>query len=65
MEITNRGRRELCIQHVVFQRRFMYERTEGTMALLFNITMETPIQLMLRGGYIVPTQQYANNTMYR
>ena len=30
-----------------------------------DVDLETPIALHLRGGYILPTQQPANNTHYR
>ena len=29
------------------------------------VERKTPIQLFLRGGYIIPTQEYANTTQFR
>ena len=43
----------------------MFDLTSGQDALLIDVTEETPIQLLVRGGHIIPTQMYANNTANR
>ena len=48
----------------IFQRAPIDSSASGTEQMM-EVERKTPIQLFLRGGYIIPTQEYANTTQFR